>query len=156
MASQLRKSKKTGIKSGSSHGDGYWIEAAKQIPYQIDLKERHISVPEGELEEAAQMLMVQHFVNNGWHVQSCIPTGVATKVFDPTIRLTHAPPKPPSSVKYPVGTKFLVQSDGSKLIVAEISGTKYTLNYLNRNKADLVLQERDIDKSVSWNLWIKQ
>jgi len=150
------KKKKTDTKSGCSHGSAYWENAAKQIPYAVNIPERYISVPEPELEQAAQMLMVQHFTNNGFHIQSCIPDGSRTKVFDPEIRLKKAPPKPASSVKYPVGTKFLVQSDGSKLIVALIDGTKYTLNYLNRNKPDLVVQEKDIDKSTSWNFWIRQ
>lgn len=136
--------------------NAYWLNAAKQIPYAVDLEQRHISVPEPELEQAAQSLMVQHFLSGGFHIQSCIPDGHRTEVFDPEIRLKQAPPKPVSSVKYPIGTGFLVQSDGSKLSVVQIDGVKYTLQYLNRNKADLTVREMDIDKSVSWAFWVRR
>jgi hypothetical protein len=32
--------------------DSYWLNAAKQIPWPVNLIEHHISVPESELQQA--------------------------------------------------------------------------------------------------------
>src|SRR6187549_2332247 len=50
----------------------YWINAAKQFVWPIDFEQLHISVPEKDLQLAADNLMVSHFKANGWHIQSAI------------------------------------------------------------------------------------
>lgn len=70
----------------------YFEQAAKQCQYPVDLKERLIIVPEGELQAACNELIVQHLQKHGFSIQLTIPEAVVkTAVFDPEIKMTHRP-----------------------------------------------------------------
>jgi len=158
MASQLKKSKKTDTKSTGSVGNEYWINAAKQIVWPIDLKERHISVPQAELTQAQDNLMVQHFCNNGWYIQSCIEV-VKTKPFIAPI--TDRPIFKPIKIVeeketlFKLEDKFKVLSTECELKIVHLEKGKLHLKYLNRNKPNIISSEENLSNMLKRKLWIK-
>lgn len=64
----------------------YITQAAKMIPYQVDIQKAQISVPISKEKEAAENLVVIHLVNSfGFEVQLAMDVP-ENKVFDPEIR----------------------------------------------------------------------
>jgi len=84
----------------------YWENPAKQIEWRVDINEKHISIPLEETDRAKENLMVQHFINNGFFIQTCIPS-TKNKVFNPEIRLKLPAVKiPPPDGKYNAISRF--------------------------------------------------
>jgi hypothetical protein len=149
MASQLKKSTNTVTKPINSHGESYWELAAKQINWPVDLKERHISVPESELEAAQDNLMVQHFLHGGFHIQSCIEAP-RTTVFDPTIRLRT---KTRDRSEFEIDDMFEIVSDGAKLQIRSLEKNRITLAYFNRPKPDITTNIEQLRKVLNFKVW---
>lgn len=151
-----KKLTKTDTKSTNYLGDSYWLNAAKQIEWPIDLKERHISVPESELYAAKDNLMVQHFVNNGWHIQSSIEV-VKNRVF--VAPVSDKPIFKPLKVvevtepKYKNGTKYLIKSTECIVQIVRLEKGKVQFHYLNRNKPDLLSSEENLDRVLRMQTW---
>lgn len=127
----------------------YWLNAAKQIPYPVDFDERYISIPQSQLEVAQENLMVQHFTNNGFHIQSCIEAPV-TPVFDPAIRLAS---RPKTKSEFAEGDKFEVLSDGAHLCIHAREKERITLAYLNRNKPNITTNIDQLRRVLTFNVW---
>ena len=156
--STSNKQKKTVTKSGNSVGDPYWINAAKQFPWPIDLSERTIQVPHDELDAAEQDLMVEHFRNNGWHIQTCIEV-VHTKPF---VKPVSSGPmfkpvkivEPVKDTKYKLEQRFKVLSSECELKIVRIEKGKIQFKYLNRNKPDLLSSEENLDNVLRKGYWV--
>lgn len=129
---------------------GYWENAAKQIRWNVDLKERHVSVPESELEEAQQNLMVQHFLNNGFHIQSCIGSVPRKSVFDPEIRLRT---KTRDRSEFQIDDMFEIISDGAKLQIRSFDKARIVLAYANRPKPDITTNIERLRKVLNFKVW---
>lgn len=137
-----------GTKPTNLRGD-YWTLASKQVPWQIDIKERLIYVPEYELEAAKENLMVSHFTNSGFHIQSVIE-GVRKDVFDPTIRLKQ---RPKTKSEFAEGDKFEVLSDGAHLCIHSREKERITLACLNRNKPNITTNIDQLRRVLNFNVW---
>jgi len=138
------------MKPTSSHGDGYWELAAKQIKWPVDLKERHISVPEPELEEAQQNLMVQHFLHAGFHIQSAIGETRLTQVFNPEIRLRT---KTHDRSEFEIDDMFEIVSDGAKLQIQSLERNRIVLAYFNRPKPNVTTNIEQLRKVLNFKVW---
>jgi len=139
----------TATKPINSRGESYWELAAKQIKWPVDLKERHISVPETELEEAQQNLMVAHFLNAGFHIQSCI-AAPCTTVFDPAIRLRT---KTRDRSEFEIDDMFEIVSDGAKLQIRELTKNRIVLSYFNRPKPNITTNIEQLRKVLNFKVW---
>lgn len=144
-----KKSTKTDTTYTNVHGNPYWELAAKQIPWPVDLMERHISVPKSELETARESLMVAHFCNNGFHIQSCIEVP-KTVVFDPKVRLRT---KTRDRSEFEVDDMFEVLSDGAKLQIRSLDGTRIVLAYFNRPKPNIVTNIEQLRRVLNFKVW---
>jgi len=133
----------------SSHGESYWELAAKQIKWPVNIPERYISVPEPELEEAQQNLMVQHFLHAGFHIQSCIEAPI-TQVFDPTIRLRT---KTRDRSEFEIDDMFEIVSDGAKLQIRELTKNRIVLAYFNRPKPNVTTNIEQLRKVLNFKVW---
>lgn len=137
--------------------DSYWLNAAKQIEWPVDLSERHISVPESELELASESPMVQHFINNGWHIQSAIVVG-KNKVFvapvsdGPIFKSVKIVPET-AEPKYKLGAKFRIKSTECIVQIIRFEKGKVQFHYTNRNKHDLLSSEENLDRVLRMQLW---
>ena len=150
MASQLKKSTNTATKPINSHSESYWELAAKQIKWPVDLTERPISVPEPELSEAQDNLMVQHFLHAGFHIQSSLAPTPKTKVFDPTIRLRT---KTRDRSEFEVDDMFEIVSDGAKLQIRELTKNRIVLSYFNRPKPNITTNIEQLRKVLNFKVW---
>lgn len=143
---------------GKIHGQSldYWVNASKQIPWDVDIQNSHISVPFNEVELAVENLMVKHFVNNGFFIQQCIPNGVSKKVFNPEIRFKLPSEKitPVDSI-YKTGDSFRVNSTMCEMEITSTESKKIHLRYTNRDKNDLIYSEELIHRNVSMKYWDK-
>jgi hypothetical protein len=153
--SQSKKSKSSEPKNGSLVGSEYWLNAAKQIEWQVDHKEKHISVPHDEIDKAKNNLMVEHFCNNGYFIQASIE-GIKKEVFNPDIRLKLPAVKIQSDGSlYNIGDRFKVQSTFCELEITYCESKKIHLKYNNRHKHNIIQSEEQITKNLSFGLWIK-
>jgi len=134
--------------------EAYWLNAAKQIPWPISLDQNHISVPTTEVYMAGQNLMVQHFVNAGFFIQTCIPDAVPeNKVFDPEIRLKLPAVKiVPDDAIFHIGDGFEIKSTGCKVEIEAMESKKIHLRYTNRDKHNLLSSEEMLVKNLNWGL----
>ncbi len=99
--------------------------------------------------------MVQHFLNNGWFIQSCIG-GVMNKVFDPEIKLKLPSVKiAPDNAVFHVGDKFRVKSTLCELEIANTESKEIHLKYTNRSKPNFIASEEIISRNLSFEVWIK-
>jgi hypothetical protein len=141
-------------KSTKYVGNGYWENASKQLKWAVNIPEKYISVPETELNEAKESLMIQHFCNNGFHIQSCIPSFNENRVFDPEIRLKMASVKiAPDDSAYHVGDRFMVVSTYCELEITNVESKKIHLKYLNRNKHNLLQSDDLLNHNLDFKLW---
>jgi hypothetical protein len=150
MASKSKRTKTTDTKSISLHGDEYWINAGKQIEWPIDLRERHISVPEIDLQRAKDNLMVQHFINNGFFIQLCIGEVSKKPIFDPVITLKQ---KPIERSEFAIRDRFRIKSTHCELEIAFLEGKKITLHYINRIKPDITSNVDNLRKVLLMEVW---
>jgi hypothetical protein len=151
-----KSQKKTVTKSTNLLGDNYWNNAAKQIVWPVDLIQRHISVPESELQQAKDNLMVQHFCNNGWHIQSCIDV-IKNKPFIAPVS-TGPIFKPVKVVEvkeslYHLEDKFKVISTGEEFKIVFMDKGKLHLKYLNRDKPNIISSEENLSAMLNRKLW---
>lgn len=131
----------------------YWLNAAKQIEWPVDIGEKHISIPVNEVDKAQENLMVQHFINAGFFIQTCIPNG-KTEVFDPDIRLKLPLVKIVlDNAKFKIGDRFKVKSTECELEITYMESKKIHLKYTNRTKHDLISSEDMIVKNLNWGNW---
>lgn len=144
----------------TGHSKEYWVEAAKQIEWPVDYDEFHISVPENDIERAKDHLMVQHFCNNGFFIQSCIDVS-KTKLFEapttpgPIFRgeIKNEPDKPKSL--YNLGEQYRVKSTECELEIVHMEKGKLHFKYLNRNKPNIISSEDQLTKVLRWQQWNK-
>lgn len=136
--------------------DAFWINAAKQVPWPVDLKERHISVPESELAEAQDHLMVRYLCSNGFFIQLCIEV-IKTTVFDPFIE--HKLPAKriaPDDALFHVGDQFRVNSTGCEMDITILEANKIELKYTNRpGKNGIVTNELQLQRGLNMGTLIK-
>lgn len=128
----------------------YWINAAKQIQWPVNIPERYISVPEPELEQAQDNLMVQHFLHAGFHIQSCLADAPRTQVFDPQIRLRT---KTRDRSEFEVDDLFEIVSDGAKLQIRELAKNRIVLAYFNRPKPNVTTNIEQLRKVLNFKVW---
>ena len=140
----------TDTKYSNSRGDGYLELAAKQIPYPVNIPEKYLSVPEPELQQAKENLMVQHFLNAGFHIQSCIGDVPRTQVFDPSIRIRT---KTKDRNEFEVDDMFEIVSDGAKLQIRNIQKERITLAYFNRPKPPITTNVEQLRKVLNFKVW---
>lgn len=139
----------------------YWQNAAKQIEWPVDFEEKHISVPESELQYASEHLMVQHFCNNGFHIQSCIGDIPRTTVYvapvsdKPIFRPIAKSVAPEAVVRpYQQGNKFRIKSTNCELEITHIESGKVHFVYTNRpHKAPLLNSIESLDKVLKMEVW---
>lgn len=160
MVLKSNKRKSTDTKSGSYLGSEYWLNAAKQFPWPINLQDRIINVPHNELEVAEQDLMVEHFRNNGWHVQSCIEVVHTEPFIAPTsngpIFKPLKPKEPETESKYHLNDKFLIKSSECELKIIRLEKGKVQFHYTNRpGKVDLLSSEENLDGVLRKGYWVK-
>lgn len=133
----------------------YWTNAAKQIVWPVDLNELHISIPIDEVDKAKENLMVQHFINAGFFIQTCIPDS-RTEVFNPEIRLKMPAVKiAPDNAVYKPGDRFKIRSTECEMVIETTESKKIHLKYTNRNKHNIITSEEMLNKNLSWGTWIK-
>lgn len=149
MESKSKKSTNTDTKYINSHGNGYWELAAKQIPYPVNIPERYISVPEPELQQAQENLMVQHFLHGGFHVQSCI-AAPKTEVFNPDIRLRT---KTRDRSEFEIDDMFEIVSDGAKLQIRSLEKSRIILAYTNRPKPNIITNIEQLRRVLNFKVW---
>lgn len=130
----------------------YWVNAAKQFVWPIDFDMVHISVPESEIELAKDNLMVQHFTNNGWHIQSAISVDKTKPfvapvsshpIFIPVKKEVIIP-----ETLYKLNQSFRIVSSDCELKITHIEKGKIHLKYTNRDKHDLLTSEENLTKSI--------
>lgn len=136
----------------------YWINAAKQFIWPIDLKDKIIQVPEPELSKANDDLMVSHFRSHGWHIQSCIsveytkpfiaPESNGKPIFKPVKEA-----EPIKETKYKINQEFTIQSSDCRVKIVRIEKGKIQFKYLNRNKPDLLSSEENLDAVLRKGYW---
>lgn len=132
----------------------YWLNAAKQIEWPVDIDNNHISVPIDEVGKAKNNLMVQHFLNAGFFIQTCIPDA-KNIIFNPDIRLKLPLVKIVlDNAKFKIGDRFKVKSTECELEITYMESKKIHLKYTNRNKHDLLSSEEMIVKNLNWNNWV--
>lgn len=135
----------------------YWINAAKQFIWPIDFTEKHILVPEKDLDAAMDNLMVSHFRSHGWHIQSAIVEYTKPYVapenkgpmFTPIIKTEQA------EQKFRIGQRFIVKSSECELQVIDIKKSFIELKYTNRNKQNISTNEDNLSKSLRFNYWVE-
>lgn len=143
----------------TAHTKEYWMNAAKQIVWPVDYDEQHISVPYLELEMAKDNLIVQHFCNNGFHIQSAISVEktipfVAPVTPGPIFRGVVIQEEKPKTL-YQTGEKFKVRSTECELEIVHQEKGKIHFKYLNRNKPDIISSEEQLTKVIRWQQWSK-
>jgi hypothetical protein len=144
-------------------GNSYWVNAAKQFVWPIDEKEKSILVPQSELELAEQDLMVLHFRNNGWHVQSVIGDVNKKKVFTTDGLKSEMPIFRPiikevAEVKlsrFTLNNRFKIVSTDCELKITHIESGKIHLSYTNKSKPDLLTSEENLNKVLRMGVWIE-
>ncbi len=137
----------------------YWINAAKQFVWPIDFEQLHISVPEKDLQLAADNLMVSHFKANGWHIQSAI----AVEYTRPFVAPVSDKPifKPidkkviESEPEFKYNQEFRIKSTDCELRITEIDKKSIVLSYINRTKPPITTTPENLAKSVRMGVWIK-
>ena len=109
------------------------MQAAKMTPYEVDIHEKVIYVPENELAEAEDDLAVNHLRNGyGFHIQSCIPEATEKKeVFNPTTTQKVLVRKEAEISAYKVGQMFESTSTGAILSIVRTESKKVELTYLS-------------------------
>lgn len=143
-------------------GKNYWDNAAKQFVWPIDHKEKHILVPQQELEQAEDHLMVMHFRANGWHIQSVIGEVDKKKVFTteglksdkPIFKPIKKEAEQIESVFKP-GDRFKITSTECELRISFIERGKIHLEYTNRDKHNIITSEENLNRSLSMQTWVR-
>lgn len=132
----------------------YRQNAAKQIRWTVDIGECHISVPINEVDKATENLMVQHFINAGFFIQTCIPSAPPQLIFDPEIRLKLPAEKiAPVGAVFKIGDRFRVKSTECELEIVVMEIKEIHLKYTNRVKHNLLSSEDMLLKNLRWELW---
>jgi len=136
----------------------YWQNAAKQFVWPIDFEQLHISVPEKDLELAADNLMISHFKANGWHIQSAIAVEYTKPFVAPVSDIPIFKPiekkaEPEPEFKY--NQAFKIKSTDCKLKITSIDKKSITLSYTNRDKSDIATNPDNLAKSIRMGVWIK-
>lgn len=155
-----KKLKNTGTKSTKSPGNEYWINAAKQFAWPINHENKTILVPEIELKYAMDDLMVQHFRNNGWHIQSCISV-IHTKVFvkpltpGPIFRGDIKPQKVEVEAEFKCDQKFKIASTGVRVMICEITKKSIVLQYMDTKKDDIITTSENLGRSVRMGVFVR-
>lgn len=146
------------IKLVGNHTKEYWITAAKQFIWPIDFNDMQILVPENDLELAENDLMVDHFRNNGWHIQSVIDVQYTTVYKKPEFTTKFREVVKVEEVKktlYNIGEKYRVKSTDCELEITYMDKGKLHFKYLNRKKPDIISSEEQLTKVLRWQQWIK-
>jgi hypothetical protein len=136
----------------------YWQQAAKQFQWPIEFNDLQILVPEVDLPEAEQDLMVQHFRNNGWHVQSVIEV-VYTKPYiapvqnKPIFRPVAKPVE--NDAVFKCNQQFKISSTEDELRISGIDKKTITLSYTNKRKEPITTSPENLAKMIRMGLWIK-
>lgn len=144
----------------TGHTKEYWINAAKQIAWPVDYDEQHISVPQPEIREAEESLIVQHFCNNGFFIQQAISVEktipfVAPVTAGPIFRGVLKEQEEKPKTLYQTGEKFKVRSTECELEIVHQEKGKIHFKYLNRNKPNIISSEEQLTKVIRWEQWRK-
>lgn len=136
----------------------YWQNAAKQFIWPIEFDQLHISVPEKDLQLAADNLMVSHFKANGWHIQSAIAVEytrpfiapVSDKpIFKPIEKRAELEPE------FKFNQTFKIKSTDCELKIVSIDKKSIHLQYTNRKKDNIITTPENLSKSIRMGVWIK-
>lgn len=147
----------------SAGNNNYWLNAAKQFVWPIDEKEKTILVPQSELELAEQDLMVLHFRNNGWHIQSVIGEVEKKRVFStdglksdkPIFKPVKKEVKEVKLSRFTINNRFKITSTECELKITHIEQGKIHLHYTNKNKPDLITSEENLNKVLRMGVWVE-
>lgn len=140
----------------------YFTHAAKQFRWPIDHDEKSILVPENELDEAGRNLMVEHFRNRGWHIQSVIPGSIEyTRPYEKPVFKTAFKPdavevtESPKESQYRIHDKFKIASSECELKITHIERGKIHFEYTNRpGKPPLLTSEENLNRALKMGYWI--
>lgn len=109
------------------------------------------------MDEAEQNLMVQHFRNNGFHIQSCIEV-VHNKPYIAPVQdkpifkpIKQAPVE--ETTPFKCEQKFLICSSECEVKIIRIEKGKIQMKYLNRNKPDLLSSVENLQKALRMGYW---
>lgn len=132
----------------------YFLLAAKQVPWPVDLKEKSILVPESELLQAEDNLMVSHLRRHGFFIQSTIENVEKTKIFSVDLRKVVTRVKRDET--YRIGDRFLIKSTSTVVEVVQVQ-PKVRLAYRNLppkiSKPDLLTSVEQLKKYISLGYW---
>lgn len=148
--------KKDNIVAGQSRQ--YWINAAKQFKWPIDFNDLQILVPECDLQQAEDDLMVKHFRNAGWHIQIAIVEYTKPFIAPVSNKPIFRPFKPieqQPETEFKFNQKFLIQSTECELVISEISKKGIVLKYTNRNKGNINTTAENLQRQLKFGTWIK-
>lgn len=147
-------------KSSNYLGKEYFENAAKQIPWPVEVGQKKddykgvIHVPFNELEQANEHLMVTHLLNHGFVIQQTITEISRTEVFDPVIRLKdHKPFKEIPDDNFGIGKMFKVSSVGTRLIITKSSAESVELKYMDGEKLPIRTTRPLIERSLNLGAW---
>lgn len=146
---------------GSYPSESYFTTAAKQFSWPIDFTDKVILVPEQDLQDAEDDLMVQHFRKYGWHIQSVIDVE-RTKIF-------VKPPVPPKgmfrgdikTVKqepepiFKCNQQFKIVSTGTIMQIVEVSKKGIVLRYVDGSRADIQTTMENLTKSLKMGVFVR-
>lgn len=126
----------------------YLGQLAKMCEWTVDHAEKHVNVPESELQRARDDLVVKHFIEHGYFIQSCIdaPKNI---VFNPATRVVEVVKK-----EFEIGDKFKIKSSLCELEIVR-SDKKIELKYTNRNKHNLLTSFEQLQKVVKLEYWLR-
>ena len=129
--------------------------AEKMIPWSIDIENKHISVPESDLELAKENLTVEHICKKfGFFIQSAISCD-KKEVFDPKLLNNKPKEKSTLSAEFSVLDKFKVISTGSFLEIKEIKGSSFVLKYTFEKRPDITTTIESIKQQLNLKTWVR-
>jgi hypothetical protein len=142
----------------------YWINAGKQFEWPIDFELECINVPEAEIEIASDNLMVTHFRNHGWHIQSAIGEVEKKKVYVAPISngqpifkpVNHVAPELEVKSQFQCGQMFKILSSECELKITNLEHKKVHLQYTNRpGKTPLLTSEENLLTILRRGQWVR-
>lgn len=133
----------------------YLQKAAAQIPYPVDIYNKTIDVPDNEVDQALEHLMIQQLCGARFRfaIQRCIPDEVVKKeVYDPKLREVVKPVEVVEEAFVKIGDQFLVNNQVT-LEVRRIEGDVVYTKALNQMASESpigILVLKEMVKRKTW------
>ena len=150
-------------KSSNSPGKEYFENAAKQIPWPVEVGQKKddykgvIHVPHYDMDKANDNLMVSHLIHHGFVIQQTIALINETRVYDPEIRLRDVRPTQKQQVDdgFKTGDMFRVKSTKTRLEIVSCWKDSVDMKYPDGEKMPFKTTKQHIAKQLNFETWEK-